>query len=747
MRTNRTFLHRPACFSGFFSSLASPSARRFPRLLAVGLGALLLCATSAHATTQTLTVNTLADSNDGACDSTTCSLRDAIVLANLDTGDTIQFSVAGTITLTSALPGIAQSMTIQGPATGGVTVSGGNSTAVGTIFAITSSSATVSITGLTIANGNSPDGVSGGIHDAFATLIVTNSTFYHNTSSASSGGGSGGGISSNGGAVTVINSTFVGNTLAGANSFGGAIVAVNGTLTVVNSTFYGNSASSGGAIDNVGATLSVSNSLLTGDTGGECVGTGCPTNGTGGNVVGVTAAQASLLPLGNYGGTTRTMLPQPGSTAICAGSASDVPSGVTADQRGFALNAANCSNGGVDAGAVQTAYVKVTGSLASSYTGPEDVDLTGLSGTVSTSGITLNGAVNLIGPGANKLTLSGGNANQVLSVSSGANAAIYGVTVANGANTPLAGGGIDNQGTLAILNSAISGNTAGSGGGIYSVGTLTVINSTFSGNSAPSGNGGGIDSQGTLTVINSTFSNNTVVGGAGDGGAIQSGGTLTVVNSTFSGNSADTAGAIEVFSGSATIDNSIFADNAATGSGAGLHNSGTLNAGNNIYHSNLDGGSTEDDCKNCTSNANAVTASGEPLVALGSYGGRTQTLLPLPITTGAICSGSSSLALDENGSALTTDQRGVAVGVGGYCASGAVDAGAVQTNYQSVQFTNDTGYTALVNQVVSPSPILSVTENGQNVGGIPLTLSFAGSGTASGLGPVTTVAGTGATFS
>jgi hypothetical protein len=41
--------------------------------------------------------------------------------------------------------------------------------------------------------------------------------------------------------------------------------------------------------------------------------------------------------------------------------------------------------------------------------------------------------------------------------------------------------------------------------------------------------------------------------------------------------------------------------------------------------------------------------------------------------------------------------------------------------------------------------IVSVTENGQNIGGVPVTLTFSGTGTPSGL-TATTVGGTGATF-
>jgi large repetitive protein len=79
---------------------------------------------------------------------------------------------------------------------------------------------------------------------------------------------------------------------------------------------------------------------------------------TYGNIVGTAA---NLSPLGTYGGPTQTMIPLPGSPAICAGLVTGVSSGVTTDQRGFANT--NTSYPGypgnspcVDAGSVQTDY-------------------------------------------------------------------------------------------------------------------------------------------------------------------------------------------------------------------------------------------------------------------------------------------------------------------------------------------------------------------------------------------------------
>jgi hypothetical protein len=159
-------------------------------------------------------------------------------------------------------------------------------------------------------------------------------------------------------------------------------------------------------------------------------------------------------------------------------------------------------------------------------------------------------------------------------------------------------------------------------------------------------------------------------------------------------------------------------------------------------------GSYNDNGGNLASNNSSGTSTiGIALAPLGFYGGPTQSMLPLPGSP-AICAGNKTLAVDANLNPLTTDQRGFPLGASSYCASGTVDAGAVQTDYTSVQFTNDdSGYSVLLNQAVTPAPVVSVTESGQNIGGVPVTLTFSGTGTATGLGPVTTAGGTGATFS
>ncbi len=178
----------------------------------------------------------------------------------------------------------------------------------------------------------------------------------------------------------------------------------------------------------------------------------------------------------------------------------------------------------------------------------------GLSGNLSTAGnFSINGKLELNGPGADVLTLFG-NKTTIFVVNSGATLTLSGLKLTHGQD-----GIVNNYGTLTVNNSIISDN-AGRGiynpggsavltvndsvvsnnasGGIYNNGgTVTVNRSTLSGNTV-TGSGGGINNySGIVTVNYSTLSGNTV---SHEGGGIYNGGTLTVSNSTLSGNSATT---------------------------------------------------------------------------------------------------------------------------------------------------------------------------------------------------------------
>ena len=782
------------------------------------------------------TVTTLSDTA-GSCSGSNCTtLRAAIVAANSSAGNSITFAeLSGTITLNSGLPAITQSMTITGPGVGVLTVSGNNTYQ---ILNISSSSATVAISGLTFANGSSLHATNGGggaINSA-GKLIVTNVTFSGNTA----GGGSAGAISSdatltvtnctfssntatyggaiasystatvadstfagnsaeyaggalfNEGPLTVINSTFSGNNSSPSLSYnpnngvygGGAIVDFGSSMAVTNSTFSGNSTAAwGGAIYSQGGTMTLENNIFTVNTASLAAGIAAyntanvsynlfyQNRDAGGaeddcsnctnNTNAITGSNPNLLPLGFYGGPTETMLPQPGSPAICAGDFADVPNGVTTDQRGFPLTSSACNNGGVDLGSVQAGSLQVN-TTADSNDGSCDsvcslrdaiteanaiadgADITFAPGVTGTITLTSNlpyieTNTVIIGPGAGTITISGNNSYQIFNILTGT-VAISGLTLAN-ANSAIDGGGaIFNSGALTVTNCELFGNSGSEGGAIYNFGTLTVSGSTFSENSG--GGGGAIANLRTLIVDTSTFSGNS---STASGGAIFSyEGVLTVNDSTFSGNSAALfGGAIYNYIGTQmTADNNIFTGNTAeSNGGAGIIGGslGTSNADHNLFYQNLDGGSTEDDCNACTSSTNAITGVNPLLAVLGGYGGPTQTLLPQPGSP-AICAGSAALIP----SGLTTDQRGFSRTTT-YSGTSCVDLGAVQTSYTAIAFSNSS-YTALQDLPVSPAPVVSVTENGQNIGGVPVTLDYNGTGSPTGLGPVTTVSGAGATF-
>jgi hypothetical protein len=101
------------------------------------------------------------------------------------------------------------------------------------------------------------------------------------------------------------------------------------------------------------------------------------------------------------------------------------------------------------------------------------------------------------------------------------------------------GGGIEDEGTLTVSNSTISGNSAVDGGGINvsNFVTVTVSGTIVSGNTAPQGAG--------IYALDctATFSNDTINANTGDGVDLVAGGdfgrTFTFCNDTVENNSGD----------------------------------------------------------------------------------------------------------------------------------------------------------------------------------------------------------------
>ncbi len=163
----------------------------------------------------------------------------------------------------------------------------------------------------------------------------------------------------------------------------------------------------------------------------------------------------------------------------------------------------------------------------------------------------------------------------------------------NGANEY--GGGIFNQGTLALYDVMIVDNHAPDtrGGGIYNAGVLTLTSSVVDFNWASSGGGIYNDSSATATIVDSQISGH---GDTWSGGGIYSCGTLTIIGSEVRNNSSadrfgfqGTGGGIRVAGGRATIEDSIIHSNYSD-TGAGIYIGGEATIENSHILSNTAGG-------------------------------------------------------------------------------------------------------------------------------------------------------------
>ncbi len=561
----------------------------------------------------TITVTSTADSGAG-------SLRQAIADAN--PGDTIDFSVTGTITLTSGELLIQTGpLTIQGPGADQLMIDGNSSSRIFHIAA----GVDAAISGLTVAWGL-PDSGGGGAVRNEGVLELIDCTVRDSIAQYGNGGGiynagtmsimrctisgsystdNGGGIY-NAGTMSITNSTISDNIgWWGSTDYGGGIYnAGTATLTVEDSTIAGNSADEegGGIYNAAGGTAKLKNTIVadnTAPTGPDLDGTfysygynliedttDCTINEIENGGTDVIGQDPLLGPLQDNGGPTETRALLDGSPAIDAGSCTDIDGNLVADdQRG--VTRPQPSAGACDIGA----FEKEVPCSFSSYTvtktddsgegslryaigvvcpgGTIDFDLTYPATIVLTSGeLTINKALTIEGPGQDQLTIDGNGSSRVFHITGSGNATISGVTVTGGNAGTDNGGGIYNEGTLTLEDATVTQNAADWGAGIYSTGELTVRRCTISDNSSE-----GIGTEGTATIEDSTISDN-------DSSGVFNKGTATIRRSTISGNiSLDFGGGIyNDIDGTLTLINSTVSGNSTgtgTDYGGGIYNSGS----------------------------------------------------------------------------------------------------------------------------------------------------------------------------
>lgn len=391
---------------------------------------LLLGFESAHAifVPTVYVVTTTADSNDGACTPSLCSLRDAVTQANADAAessatDIINFNIPTsdpgcsggvcTLSLSYVLPDTSTNLTLTIDATTSAQsiVINGSSQGLAEVPApgMIQNNGPLELKALTIENFSCNSNDEGcnfsGIRAYYAQLVVLNSTFISNSSVNSVGGA----ILIQNATVTIQNSTFYQNSAA---VWGGAINCDGCTMTVTNSTFVGNTAGlsgGGGAIyiTGDGAGTLTNTILAAGGANGNCGIGGEEDDSTltdaGGNLSDdascdfVLATSRNNVPdsnatpppiplnlgsLANNGGPTETIAVLGGSAASSYGVVANCPA---TDQRGVARPASGPLDGTCSSGAYQVGATNSSGTAAG-CTAPATCNLTGGDSQTAASG-------------------------------------------------------------------------------------------------------------------------------------------------------------------------------------------------------------------------------------------------------------------------------------------------------------------------------------------------------------------------
>ncbi|MEO7200686.1 MAG: choice-of-anchor Q domain-containing protein, partial [Dokdonella sp.] len=294
--------------------------------------------------------------------------------------------------------------------------------------------------------------------------------------------------------------------------------------------------------------------------------------------------------------------------------------------------------------------------------------------TLSSAPITIPAGTSINGPGADRLTISGGNARRMFEIATGVNGvSISGLRLGNGfAAGNGQGGAIRNLGGLTLNGVAVIGNTAAdAGGAVYNRGQLQIYASSFSGNTVNGttcAGGGAIRSEGAgsqLRIESSTISGNSATSCNG-GGVSFTGGSAAIISSTLFGNSAGSSGG-NLYKGSVasvlSLSASVISDGSAGGGlplNADLHGArigGMTSAGFNLVRARGDGlGFVASDLADGTDPQLGVLASNSGTTASHALAGTS----PLRDAQTSPCPSS-------------TDQRGVARPQGAGCDVGAYE--------------------------------------------------------------------------
>lgn len=255
---------------------------------------------------------------------------------------------------------------------------------------------------------------------------------------------------------------------------------------------------------------------------------------------------------------------------------------------------------------------------------------------------------------------------------------------------PPSEGELEQRGVATLTDTFVSANAAEAGGGIQNNGEMTLIDCTVSENEARY-QGAGISNGGTMTVIRSTVSGNVGEGSSepepepmsASGGGFHNAGTLMLINSTLSGNVVDGTGAAISNTHYATLSitsctlsgNTSSWDNGIAGGAMQMRNTIVDGDCGNVSIDSL-GGNIESPGDRCglgeAGDQVGVSAIELKLGALANNGGPTDTHA-LEAGSIAIDAVPDGACVDAQGKALETDQRGTERPQGSACDVGSFE--------------------------------------------------------------------------
>ena len=548
--------------------------------------------------------------------------------------DIITISAGSTITLSSSLPEISSTITIDG---NNATIDGnhdpdaddGGGYAIFWIIDKDDGTGNLTLNDLTLTKGHSSFAGGGAIYMAGGGLTIKNSTISNNFTS-----NVGGGILIEGGTATITNSTFTGNRHSG-DGGGGAILINAGTLTLTHVTIADNSAPDG-KVGGVNVILSgianIRNSILANNSGADCSGTlnedssnliesgsnGCSSTDPaidGDSILDTLTGSPAYYPLKfdtAYGSTVNPAIDE-----------ADGNHCLQTDQRGVTRSgSATCDIGAYEAVDAATKTPTPSPTLTPTHTlTPSETPIptnTPVPGTINIDATcSLAQAINSANHDANRKdrtdygNCEAGDGDDTITIHQGSNITlsdkltITSTITINGNNSTISGDNtypifwISNDGNsvgnLTFKNLTLTkGSNSVGGGAIYMNGTeLTIKNSTIRDSETSNVGGGILIEGGTTTITNSTLTGNKSTYVNNGGGAIFiNDGTLTLTHVTIADNTAtagETGGLKVILNGTANIRNSILANN------SGADCSGTLNEdSSNLIESGSNGCSSTD---------------------------------------------------------------------------------------------------------------------------------------------------------